>query len=185
MLLQHSTIVKVLSKLGVDTCKEFQWQSAIGMLARVRQGNKICSICKETFSSTQVLRTHIQGQHMEAPHLKCNKCDYPAGDIYALRIYKMKYDVTAPRFHYQHPRCGRSYTTQGHLIEHSKQHRGFKSPPCPNCGKTFTANSSLKSHLLSCGPGGQPLPKKFKCNICNKAYYRSGELSRHRRNKNH
>ena len=83
LLLQHSTAVKVLSRLGVDACKEYQRSSAIGVLARVRQGNKICSICKESFSSTQVLRTHIQGQHMGAPHLKCSRCEYHAGDAYS------------------------------------------------------------------------------------------------------
>ena len=105
MLLQHSTSVKVLSRLGVNACKEFQRQSPVGVLARVRQGNKICSICKETFSSTQVLRTHFHGQHIEAPHLKCDKCDYYAGDAYALRIHKRRHDTTAPRFHCQNPGC--------------------------------------------------------------------------------
>ena len=162
----------------------WQWDTIDAQCVMIDM-NHVCSICKETFSSTQVLRTHIQGQHMEAPHLKCNKCDYHAGDAYALRIQKRRHDTTTPRFHCQHSGCGRNYTTQGHLNEHTKQHRGFKSPPCPNCGKTFTANSSLKYHLLSCGPGGQPLPKKFKCNVCNKAYYQSGELTRHRRDKNH
>ena len=42
LLLQHSTSLKVLSQLGVDACKEYQRSSAIGILARVRQGNRIC-----------------------------------------------------------------------------------------------------------------------------------------------
>ena len=96
LLLQHSTAVKVLSRSGVNACKEYQRSSTIGLLARVRQGNKICSICKESFSSTQVLRTNIQGQHMEAPHLKCSQCDYHAGDAYPFRIHQRKHDTTAP-----------------------------------------------------------------------------------------
>ena len=185
LLLQHSTAVKILSRLGFNACKEYQRSSAIGVLAMVRQGNKICSICKESFSSTQVLRTHIQGQHMKAPHLKCSQCDYHAGAAYSLRIHQRKHDNTALRFHCQHPVCDRSYTTLGHLNEHTKQHRGIRTPPCPNCEKTFTVSSGLKSHLLSCSPDGQPMPKKFKCDICDKAYYRSGELAMHRRDKNH
>ena len=106
LLLQHSTSVKVLSRLGVNACKEYQRSSAIGVLARVRQGNKICSICKESFSSTQVLRTHIQGQHMDAPHLKCSWCDYHASDTYSLRIHQRKHDSTTPRFHCQQDMAG-------------------------------------------------------------------------------
>ena len=59
--LQHDTAVKVLKHLGVDACRDLQKSSAVGVLARVRQGNKTCTICIESFSSTQVLRTHIQG----------------------------------------------------------------------------------------------------------------------------
>ena len=114
---------------------------------------------------------------MEAPHLKCSQCDYHAGDAYSLRIHQRKHDTTAARFHCQHPGCDRSYTTLGHLNEHTKQHR---TSLCPNCGKIFTVSSGLKSHLLSCSPDGQPLPKKFKCDVCDKAYYRSGEMARHR-----
>ena len=166
-------------------CKEHQRSSAIGVLARVRQGNKICSICKESFSSTQVLRTHIQGQHMDVPDLKCSRCDYHAGDAYSLRIHQRKHASTTPRFHCQNPGCGRSYTTLGHLNEHIKRHSSVRMPPCPNCRKTFTVSSGLKSHLLSCSPDGQPMPKRFKCNVCNKAYYQSGKLARHQRDKNH
>ena len=171
LLLQHSTSVKVLSRLGVDACKEYQRSSDIGVLARVRQGNKICSIFKKNFSSTQVLRTHIQGQHMDVPHPKCSQCDYHVGDAYSLRIHQRKHDSTTPRFHCQHPGCGRSYTTLGHLNEHIKRHSSVRTPPYANCGKTFTVSSGLKSHLLSCRPDGQPMPKRFKCDVCNKAYY--------------
>ena len=72
--LQHNTAVKVLKHLGVDACRDLQESSAVGVLARVRQGNRTCTLCNETFSSTQVLRAHIQGQHMDAPHLKCSQC---------------------------------------------------------------------------------------------------------------
>ena len=56
MLLQHSTAVKVLERIGVNACKEFQRTSAVAVLARVRKGNTLCSICGHTFSSTQSLR---------------------------------------------------------------------------------------------------------------------------------
>ena len=75
MLLQYSTAVKVLERIGVNTCKEYQKTSAISVLARVRKGNRVCSIYGHSFSSTQSLRSHIQGQHLEAAHLKCKVCE--------------------------------------------------------------------------------------------------------------
>ena len=132
-----------------------------------------------------MLRTHIQGQHMDAPHLKCSCCDYHVGDAYALRVHQRKHDSATPKFPCQHPGCNKSYTTCGHLNEHSKLHTGIRTPPCPDCGKTFTVSSGLKSHLLSCSLDGQPMPKRFKRDVCNKAYYCSGELARHCRDKSH
>ena len=81
MMLQHDTACKVLDRLGVNACKEHHRSSVIAVLARVRRGNTLCSICGHSFSSTQSLRTHIQGQHMDASHLKCKKCDYSAGEL--------------------------------------------------------------------------------------------------------
>ena len=75
-MLQHDTACKVLDGLGVNACKEHQRSSAIAVLARVRRGNTLCSICGHSFNSTQSPRTHIQGQHMDASHLKCKKCHF-------------------------------------------------------------------------------------------------------------
>ena len=89
MMLQHDTACttcKVLDRLGINACKEHQKSSAVAVLARVRRGNTLCSICGHSFNSTQSLRTHIQGQHMDTSHLKCKKCDYSAGDSYSLSL---------------------------------------------------------------------------------------------------
>ena len=41
MLLQHSAAGKVLERIGVNACKEYQRTSAVAVLARVRKGNKV------------------------------------------------------------------------------------------------------------------------------------------------
>ena len=61
MLSQHSTACKVLDLLGVDACAQHKRNSAAAVLARVSKGNRLC------LSSTQALRTHIQGQPMKWP----------------------------------------------------------------------------------------------------------------------
>ena len=68
MMLQHDTACKVLDRMGINACKEHQKSSAVAVLAHVRRGNTLCSICGHSFNSTQSLRTHIQGQHLDAPH---------------------------------------------------------------------------------------------------------------------
>ena len=105
MLLQHSTAAKVLERIGVNACKEYQKTSAISVLARVRKGNRVCSICGHSFSSTQTLRTHIQGQHLDAAHLKCKVCEYSAGDSYSLKLHMRSHNTEGQKFSCAFPGC--------------------------------------------------------------------------------
>ena len=61
MMSQHDTACMVLDRMGIDACKEHQKSSAVAVLAHIRKGNTLCSICGHSFNSTQSLRTHIQG----------------------------------------------------------------------------------------------------------------------------
>ena len=184
--LQHNTAVKVLKHLGVDACRDLQMSSAVGVLARVRQGNKTCTLCNETFSSTQALRAHIQGQHMDAPHLKCSQCSYHAGSSYALKLHMKTHAEAESKFMCDHPGCGRAYATKGHLKEHKKKHTGAKFV-CSRCNKSLATKSGLTSHLLSCRDpeSNEPPPKRYKCDTCDRAYFRSSELTRHRKTARH
>ena len=184
--LQHDTAVKVLKHLGVDACRDLQKSSAVGVLARVRQGNKTCTLCNETFSSTQVLRAHIQGQHMDAPHLKCSQCSYHAGSSYSLKLHMKTHAEVESKFMCDHPGCGRAYATKGHLNEHKKKHTGAKFV-CSRCNKSLATKSGLTLHLLSCKDpeSNEPLPKRYKCDTCDRAYFRSSKLTHHRRTAGH
>ena len=166
--------------------KEHQKSSAVAVLAQVRRGNTLCSICGHSFNSTQSLRTHIQGQHMDTSHQKCNRCDYSAGDSYSLKLHFKIHDPEGRKFKCDFAGCGRVYNTKGHLNKHQMIHTQGRSLPCPHCGKDFSGMYGLKSHLLSCSstPGGIP-EKCFQCEICNKAYYWQAELTRHQKSKGH
>ena len=171
MMSQHDTACKVLDRMGINACKEHQKSSVVAVLASVRRGNTLCS-----FNSTQSLRTHIQGQHLEATHLKCKKCDYLVGDSYSLSIHARVHDPEGKKFKCNYAGCERAYNTKGHLNEHQKSHQLGRSLPCPHCGKDFSGMYGLKCHLLSCAstPGSAP-EKQFQCEVCNKSYYRQSK----------
>ena len=86
-LLQHHNLVKLLAALDVDACKEYRMHSAPAVLSHVQQGNKTCTICQRICNSTQALKVHIRGQHMDDLSLQCDQCDYTAGDKYGLDLH--------------------------------------------------------------------------------------------------
>ena len=87
LLQQHHNLVNLLAALKVDACKEYRLHNASAVLSRVKEGNKTCTICRKVCSSTQILKTHIRGQHMKDPTLQCSQCNFTAGDKYGLRVH--------------------------------------------------------------------------------------------------
>ena len=98
MISQHSTACKVLDLLGVDACAQHKRNTASAVLARVSKGNRLCTICNLSLSSTQALRTHIQEQHMEVAKYKCSKCGYSGGDTYSLKLQQRTHDPEGKKF---------------------------------------------------------------------------------------
>ena len=46
LLLQHHNLVRMLTALGIDVCKEYRMRNAAAVLSHIRQGNKTCGICQ-------------------------------------------------------------------------------------------------------------------------------------------
>ena len=180
LLQQHHNLVNLLAALNVDACKEYRLHNAFAVLSRVKEGNKTCTISRKVCSSTQVLKTHIKGQHLKDPTMQCSQCNFTAGDKYGLRVH-MATHQPASRFHCN--QCLHSYNTKGHLNQHQKEHQG-RFGPCPHCRATFAQKSGLVKHIPRCSKqqGGIP-EKEFVCEICSRKYSRKGELLRHMSNK--
>ena len=64
LMQQHHTNVDILLSLGTEPCKEYKLYKALVVLARVRAGNKTCSICSRVLANTQSLSNHIRSAHM-------------------------------------------------------------------------------------------------------------------------
>ena len=179
LLLQHHNLVKLLAALDIDGCKEYHLQSAPAVFSHVRQGNKTCTICQHVCSSTQALKVHIRGQHMEDASLQCDQCDYTAGDKYRLESHCRTHLLPEARF--QCDQCPKSYSLKWHLRQHQKEHQG-RFGPCPHCRVTFAQKSGLVVHIPRCpSQEGWAPEKQFTCKICKRKYSRKSELTHHLR----
>ena len=151
--------------------------SAPAILSRIQQGNKTCAICQRVCSSTQALKVHIRGQHMEDPSLHCDECNYTAGDKYGLDLRHRSH--LPPESRFQCDQCPKSYSQKWHLKQYQKEHQG-RFGPCPHCRATFAQKSGLVVHIPKCPSqeGGAP-EKQFSCEICGRKYSHKSELTHH------
>ena len=159
-MLQHLNLVNLLAALNVDACKGYRQHNAPAVLSKVREGNKMCTICQRVCSNTQALKTNIRGKHMSNPALQCSHCDFTEGDNYGLRMHMATHQ---PASKFQCDQCPRSYNTKGHLKQHRMEHQG-RFRPCPHCQATFAQKSDLVKHVPRCPKqeGGVP-DKEHSC----------------------
>ena len=183
LMQQHHTNADIQYSLGRDPCKEYKLSKAPAVLARVRAGNKTCSICSRVLASTQSLCNHIRSAHMDETCYKCDKCGKSFGDSYVLLVHLKKHQPEGKP--HKCRICGKGFATVGHRNQHMEVHGG-KSAPCQYCGTTFTHTRSFVGHKKRCDlkPGGKP-PKEFKCEDCGAQYYQKKDLNKHRLKKHH
>ena len=174
LMQQHHTNVDILPSLGKDPCKEYKLSKAPAVLARVRAGNRTCSICSRVLATTKSFRNHIRSNHRDETCYQCNKCGKSFGDFYMLQVHFRKHQPEG-KLHKCRV-CGKGFDTVGHRTQHMKVHHR-KAAPCQYCGATFTHTRSLVEHEKGCDlkPGGKPA-KEFKCEDCGAQYYQKKDL---------
>ena len=142
-----------LRPLGVDPCKEYANQSVQAILEAVVAGDTVCPICTKPLKTTQRLRSHIKGQHMESTPHECKICKKSFGDNYTLSLHEKTHGEKP----YKCPAtgCPKSYPSASRLKEHSKVHNPATSNfhcqfKCgkvyPYCPKKIQRLTDLKRH---------------------------------------
>ena len=106
--------------------------------------------CKERFTRSQCLRTHLAGHRAESRKLQAEK---EASE---------KTEENARKFICEFPGCGKEYGKRHHLKEHERKHTGDMRFSCEVCGKKFYMHAHMKRHLYS-HTGIKPHVCRWKC----------------------
>ena len=72
--------------------------------------------------------------------------------------------------------CGKAYSRQSSLINHSRIHRE-REFECPACKKKFTYKQTLSAHILT---HNDQAVASYVCDICGKTFKQRGGLHKHR-----
>ena len=135
------------------SCEDVPFQVPI-----VEAGDKDCSLCHQSFSSTKALRHHMK-THTGETGWVCEKCSKVLSTRAMLDLH-----VTScgkPDKQHNCQACGRGYTTKQALVAHMKAKHGppptTKELTCPICEKVFKVLKTMCEHVAT-HKGSFPCP---------------------------
>ena len=127
-----------------------------------------CHICKKEYGRKQSRDYHVIASHERVlPH----KCEYCGKGFTRLLDLKRHTFIHTRVSDFVCNTCGRQFANGGTLNRHIRLDHNGEKKLCPICGKHI--KRSLSGHMRSHGE------KKFKCNLCDKAYARPEALKEH------
>ena len=81
---------------------------------------------------------------------------------------------------YTCPQCGKKFWQNSTLRDHVDfVHKGLKKYQCQQCGRAFETKARLKGHCDATGNCAQVKEKIFQCPKCQKAFLKQDGLAKH------
>ncbi|XP_045584582.1 gastrula zinc finger protein XlCGF57.1 [Procambarus clarkii] len=131
-----------------------------------------CTVCKATFRSKTLLRSHIQ-RHFCLKSVQCQFCDKKFQSNNQLIVHQRIHIGERP-FQCQH--CEKNFTYKFQFDSHQKVHVGKSLLKCEYCDDTFTQKQALIVHERK-HTGEKP----FKCEKCGAAFRVRSYLRAHKK----
>ncbi|XP_031618774.1 zinc finger protein 81 [Contarinia nasturtii] len=130
--------------------KSFNQRVAFNMHVRIHSGVKPhkCNECGKSFSRKMLLKQHLRTHSGEKPY-QCSICMKSFADRSNMTLHQRLHSGIKP---FACTICPKAFTKKHHLKTHLNYHIGCKPYICPhpNCNKSFTQSSNMRTHSRKC-----------------------------------
>ena len=157
-----------------------------------------CEHCSKKFWQASTLRDHVDFFHLGLKKYVCGDCGKALETKARLRWHiandrkcvgsknnieqlESKAKVTAAaQDKYTCPQCGKKFWQNSTLRDHIDfVHKGLKKYQCQQCSRAFETKARLKGHCDATGNCAQVKEKIFQCPKCQKAFLKQDGLAKH------
>ncbi|XP_044742583.1 zinc finger and SCAN domain-containing protein 12-like [Chrysoperla carnea] len=137
-----------------------------------------CQICGRSISKTSLYR-HLK-THENPPSYQCTVCpkkflDADTLEKHCRRVHKK--ETSFDLYPFLCYICGKGCISNSELTRHMNTHEKEAKFKCSECGKAYTSDAGLRSHVKGFHLNERP----FVCTVCSKAYPTKIILKHHMR----
>ena len=179
----HHSFTKLLEKMGVDPCADYQEQKVDNILIGIRSSDLQCKVCGKIYTTSMRMKRHFKKRHIGKTNYQCEICKKYYTDASSLKEHKGNHDETLRPHKCKH--CSKRFATEYKLTEHLLMHQGKTFiGSFSQCGRLFTYKKGKQDHEPKCDHNPKkPKDKHFPCKKCTRGYWDHRSLLRHDKEK--
>jgi uncharacterized C2H2 Zn-finger protein len=176
--------VKTLMRYNKEVVEKIEKEGSGLVLPKVSEGAIICPSCGIRFKTPTTLRKHMEKSHRLKERVECSDCRKTFVSKVVMikhfnQTHKKKKSDTVTTFKCK--LCDKTFGHSWELGQHSRYiHKDDRNIQCKySCGKTYSTQASMNSHLSSCKENPNFVKKTCLYKGCEKSYTKQCDLNSH------
>ena len=110
----HHSFTKLLEKMGVDPCTDYQEQKVENILIGIKSSDLECKVCGKIYTTSMRMKRHFKRRHIGKTNYQCEICKKYYTDASSLKEQKGNHDETLRPHKCKH--CSKRFATEYKLI---------------------------------------------------------------------
>ena len=145
----HHSFTKLLEKLGVDPCADYQEQKVENILVGIKSSDLQCKVCGKIYTTSMRMKRHFKKRHIGKTNYQCKICKKYYTDASSLKEHEGNHDESL-RPH-KCTKYSKRFATEYKLTEHLLMHQGktfiVLSPNVADSSPTRRGNRTMSPNV--------------------------------------